>query len=151
MFRILLDLPRSLILNKDLLLHVNLYKTLKNVHTKIIFEMAGMPILWNGFSVVLGNLLMIFPVSSLVFTSFLLPYFFHSSYLHATPPLLTNPAGTPHPSIPSPPTPTCLMQLQHTLKKCTIRKKIKYPVQYINSVLYHHKIRLDNKCVKIKP
>ena len=35
MFRILLDLPRSSILNKDLLLHVNPYKTLKNVHTKL--------------------------------------------------------------------------------------------------------------------
>ena len=29
------SLPRSSILNKDLLLHVNPYKTLKNVHTKI--------------------------------------------------------------------------------------------------------------------
>ena len=35
MFRILFDLPRSLILNKDLLLHVNPCKTLKKVHTKI--------------------------------------------------------------------------------------------------------------------
>ena len=29
------DLPRSSILNKDLLLHINPYKTLKNVHTKL--------------------------------------------------------------------------------------------------------------------
>ena len=28
------DLPRSSILNKDLLLHLNPYKTLKNVHMK---------------------------------------------------------------------------------------------------------------------
>ena len=34
MFSILFDLPRSLIWNKDLLLHVNPYKILKNVHTK---------------------------------------------------------------------------------------------------------------------
>ena len=34
MFRILIDLLRSLIWNKDLLLHANPYKTLKNVHTK---------------------------------------------------------------------------------------------------------------------
>ena len=34
MFRILFDLPRSSVLNKDLLLHVNPYNTLKNVHTK---------------------------------------------------------------------------------------------------------------------
>ena len=40
MFRILFDLPRSSILNKDLLLHVNPYKTLKNVHT-IQFFIAG--------------------------------------------------------------------------------------------------------------
>ena len=33
MFRILFDLSRSLILNKDLLLHVNLFKDL-NLHTK---------------------------------------------------------------------------------------------------------------------
>ena len=35
MFRILFDIPRSLIWNKDLLLHVNPYKTLENVHTKV--------------------------------------------------------------------------------------------------------------------
>ena len=34
MFIILFYLPRSSILNKDLLLHANPYKTLKNVHTK---------------------------------------------------------------------------------------------------------------------
>ena len=38
MFKVLFDLPRSSILNKDLLLHVNPYKTLKNVHTKIQLE-----------------------------------------------------------------------------------------------------------------
>ena len=35
MFRELFDLPRSSVLNKDLLLRTNPYKTLKNVHTKI--------------------------------------------------------------------------------------------------------------------
>ena len=34
MFRILFDLPKSSIWNKDLLLHVNPNKILKNVHTK---------------------------------------------------------------------------------------------------------------------
>ena len=34
MLRILFDLPRSSICNKDLLLHVNPYKTLKNEHKK---------------------------------------------------------------------------------------------------------------------
>ena len=33
-FRILFDLPRSLIWNKYLLLHANPYKTLKNVNMK---------------------------------------------------------------------------------------------------------------------
>ena len=43
MFRILFDLPRSSILNKDLLLHVNPYKTLNNVHTKIFSNSSGQP------------------------------------------------------------------------------------------------------------
>ena len=34
MFRILFDLPRSSIWHKDLLLDINPYKTLKNVHMK---------------------------------------------------------------------------------------------------------------------
>ena len=63
-------------------------------------------------------------------------YFFHSANLPATPPILTIPPARPSPSIPALPTPTCLMELQHTLKKCTIRKKIKYPVHYIYSVLH---------------
>ena len=67
-------------------------------------------------------------------------YFFHSTHPPATPPLLTISAGTPLLSqpIPSPPTPTCIMDLQHTLKKCTIGKKIKYPVHFIYSVLHKH-------------
>ena len=40
MFRMLFHLPRSSILNKDLLLHVNPYKTINNVHTKILDDMT---------------------------------------------------------------------------------------------------------------
>ena len=40
MFRILFDLLRSSILNKDLLLHVNPYVTLENVHTELAMAMA---------------------------------------------------------------------------------------------------------------
>ena len=47
MFRILLDLPRSSILNKDLLLHVNPYKTLKNVHTKLALKTCTINTMWD--------------------------------------------------------------------------------------------------------
>ena len=48
MLRILFDLPRSSVLNKDLLLHVNPSKTLKNVHTKpgiVLSAVALKPVL----------------------------------------------------------------------------------------------------------
>ena len=54
-----LELPRSSIWNKDLLLHINPYKTLKNVHTKTLlisiqhshFQHIGMIVMWHKISV----------------------------------------------------------------------------------------------------
>ena len=48
MFRIVFDHPRSSILNKDLLLHVNPFKTLKNVHTKVGVSSAETQIIDKG-------------------------------------------------------------------------------------------------------
>ena len=42
MLKILFDLPRSSILNKDLLLHVNPYKTLKNVHMRVVMSVDSL-------------------------------------------------------------------------------------------------------------
>ena len=58
---------------------------------------------------------------------------FHPPYLtHPPTPLLIQ-SSLHHQHLPG------LMQLHYTLKKCTIRKKIKYSVHHIYSVLHHHK------------
>ena len=63
-------------------------------------------------------------------------YFFPAT--SPSPPDLVHPQASPiHPqSSPSPTYLPCLMHLHYTLKKWTIRKKIKYPVQYIYSVIH---------------
>ena len=47
---------------------------LKDLTGQVIFEMAAMPFQCNGILVVLGNLPRIFPMFSLIYASFLIPY-----------------------------------------------------------------------------